>query len=159
VTSTITATHSCRCIESIAPHVLNTLDRPVCKASLRRSHSPATFRTSTSNTTTRYRLGLSFFVFSSSWLPRGPANLHRAVVPRLSPLFQCPSPYHPIGRSTILSNTPKHEDLLATTFPPVHWEVSPLPLAYTIESSTARQGMPVHPSIHKGTLSASVLLV
>jgi hypothetical protein len=60
----------------------------------------------------------------------------------------------------MLSNTPKHEDLVATTLPlSIGKYHSFLPLVCTIESSTARQGMPVHPSIHKVLFPPQFLLV
>jgi len=132
VTSATEATHSCCCIASIASHVLSTLDMPVCNASRRLPRSPSTSCPSTSNTTTRYRLGLSYPIFSSSWLPRGPANLHRALVLRLSPQIQCSSPCRFHWTLGMLPDTPKHRSNHPA---PVHWEVSPHPPVSTNGSS------------------------
>jgi hypothetical protein len=143
------ATHSCRCIESIASHVLNTLDRPACKASRTLPDSPAIPRPSTSNTTTRHRLGLSLSIFSSTWLPRGPANLHRAVVPRLSSHVQCPSPCRFHWTIQHAAKHPKASKPRSDHPAPVHWEVSFLHPGLHHRKLTACQGMPVHPSIHK----------
>lgn len=113
----ITAAHSCCCITCIAPHVLRTLDRPVCNANRTLPHSPSTLSLSTSDTTTQHRLGPYFFIPSSSWLPRGPANLHRALVLRLSLQVQCSSPCRFHWITNMLLDTPILEDTVTIRLP------------------------------------------
>lgn len=117
VTSAITATHSCCCIASVASHVLSTLDRPACNASRRLPHCLSTSSLSTSDTTSRHPLGPIFSIFSSSWLPRGPANLHRALVLRLSLQVQCSSLCRFDWTLDTLLDTPKLEDTVAIILP------------------------------------------
>jgi hypothetical protein len=138
VTSAITATHSCRCIAPIASHVLRTLDRPACNASLRLPHSPSVLSLSTSGTTSRRRLGPYLLIISSSWLPRGPANLHRALVLRLSPQVQCSSPFrfHWMFNNAARHPNPRRH---GSNHPvPVHWEASNLLVSAVGSSLQAR---------------------